>query len=163
MKTRRTQWIGILVGLAAILLVVSMLSGRIAAASTVKESSNVAALPARGDIVITPLTDGNMPHTADGRPAVSGQQAVEAAKAEFGLSDNRIDGTVGVVRGIATIKGAKAAYNGHKAWIVTADVDINGQGPMGGTPFIYHRLCIVIDAATAHPLFAYAADGERVH
>lgn len=122
------------------------------AGTGLRTSANVQRIPSRPDVKLSasPAADSK----------VSAGAALAAAEAAFGLSDAQIDSNIGIVRARVTVPGDPRRHNLH-AWVVTANVDIMGQGPATWN-LMYRKLCIVIDATTGRYVFAYTAVPIRV-
>lgn len=157
----RHSWRSLALVLVTLLVAVAAMVQRDAthtAAAGWKVSGDVRSLPQRPDIELSSLPSINMPTNSHGSLVTTTSEAVALAERQFNLSDDQIDNNLGVVRALLSIR-RDATHADIPAWVVTANMDVMGQGP-ATDDLVYHKVCIVIDAATGSYSFAYTADPQ---
>ncbi len=110
-------------------------------------SGNIALVPPRQDAELAPLPAGQV--------RVPAIHALQAAEKVWGFSDSDMDPKAGIVRAVVSIKG-DAVHQHLKAWLVIADRGMPNFAP--GSSITYHKIVVVVSAATGHVVFSYPTD-----
>lgn len=117
-----------------------------------KVSRDVQVVPHVPQVIISAVSasDPAFQSTAD--------TALAAAKKEFGIRDNEIDYSAGIVKASITIAGDQRHRN-ERSWIVIVNRTTPSFAP-GTQNGAFRKLCIVVDAVTGQYEYAYTADLE---
>lgn len=146
MSSRLGILAAVLAAVISYTVVTSVAGLRASAMPAWQVSADVSAVPPRPDISLQPLAASQL--------AVPASQAVDAAKAFFGLSDSQI-----VTAVPADISKMGDPIHSHQhAWVVVANDDIPAMGTPG---MVFHKLCIVLDGSSGRNLWAYSTDASQ--
>lgn len=113
-----------------------------------------------GSISSLPQANGVAYGAAVVSPAISARQAIDAAEAEYGLTDAQIDPVARATAVVVNVGASPAEQNMH-VWVVTADTSVAVRGRPGAPAESLPQLCILIDAFTGKYIMAYGAGPIR--
>jgi hypothetical protein len=133
--------------LGGVVLSLSRLSIHAVTVASLDVPGSITDLPANPGVVYESTLPASAQH-------VTARQSINAAEAEFQLTDAQIDPRARAVPVVVSVGDSLAEQHMH-AWVVTADVDMQNAGGPGTPHFVTHKFCIVVASTTGKYIMGY--------